>query len=46
RSSAERTAALPGWLDLYNWRRPHGSLGHKAPGARLAELNNVLGSYS
>jgi transposase InsO family protein len=48
RSSAERTAALPGWLELYNWRRPHGSLSHKPPGARLGELkrNNLVGSYS
>ena len=37
-SSAERTAALPGWLDHYNYRRPHGSLGHRPPAARLAEL--------
>jgi len=45
RDSRERTAALSGWLDFYNWRRPHGSLSHKPPGARLAELNNVAGSY-
>jgi transposase InsO family protein len=37
-SSAERTAALPGWLTHYNFTRRHGSLGHKAPAARLAEL--------
>lgn len=37
-SSAERTAALPGWLTHYNFTRGHGSLGHKAPAARLAEL--------
>jgi len=37
-SSAERTAALPGWLDHYNFSRRHGSLGHKAPVTRLAEL--------
>jgi transposase InsO family protein len=37
-SSVERTGALPGWLDHYNFRRRHGSLGHKAPAARLAEL--------
>jgi transposase InsO family protein len=37
-SSAERTAALPGWLDHYNFRRGHGSLGHRGPAARLAEL--------
>jgi len=48
RSSAERTAALPGWLEFYNWRRPHGSLSHKPPGTRLGELkrNNLVGSYS
>jgi len=45
RESAQRTAALSGWMDFYNWRRPHGSLGHRSPGARLAELNNVAGSY-
>jgi transposase InsO family protein len=37
-NSAERTAALPGWLTHYNFTRRHGSLGHKAPAARLAEL--------
>ena len=45
RSSAERTAALDGWLWRYNHERPHGSLGRKPPSARLTELNNVLGSY-
>jgi transposase InsO family protein len=37
-SSTERTAALPGWLDHYNFRRGHGSLGHRPPATRLAEL--------
>jgi transposase InsO family protein len=37
-SSAERIAALPGWVDHYNFRRRHGSLGHQPPAARLAEL--------
>jgi transposase InsO family protein len=46
RDSRERTAALSGWLAFYNWSRPHGSLSHKPPGARLAELNNVAGSYT
>jgi transposase InsO family protein len=46
RTSAERTATLSGWLEFYNWRRPHGSLGKRPPGARLAELNNVAGSYT
>ena len=45
-SSAERTAALDGWLWRYNHQRPHGSLGRKPPAARLAELNNLLGSYT
>jgi len=46
RSSAERTAALEGWLWRYNYRRKHGALGRRPPAARLAELNNPLGSYS
>jgi transposase InsO family protein len=46
RSSAERTAALEGWLWRYNFKRPHGALGRRPPAARLAELNNALGSYS
>jgi len=45
RSSDERNAALAGWLDFYNRRRPHGALSHKPPIARLHELNNLLGSY-
>jgi transposase InsO family protein len=47
RDSRERTRALPGWLDHYNYRRPHGAIGRKPPGARLAELmNNGPGSYN
>jgi transposase InsO family protein len=45
-SSHERAAALDGWLWTYNHRRPHGSLSHKPPIARLTELNNLAGSYS
>jgi transposase InsO family protein len=44
-TSRERTAALDGWLWTYNHRRPHGSLRHKPPIARLNELNNLPGSY-
>jgi len=40
-SSAERTAALSGWIDHYNFRRRHGSLGHRPPAARLAELRTT-----
>ena len=41
-NSAERTAALPGWLTHYNFKRRHGSLGHKPPATRLAELEQHL----
>ncbi len=37
-SSAERAAALPLYLDRYNFKRPHGSLGHKPPASRLTNL--------
>jgi transposase InsO family protein len=49
RNSSEREAALSGWLDFYNRRRPHGSLGHQAPGDRLTALqqeNNLVGYYN
>jgi transposase InsO family protein len=36
-NSAERTAALPAWLEHYNFTRPHGSLSHKPPGSRLTK---------
>ena len=45
RDSTERNAALAGWIDFYNRRRPHGALSHQPPIARLNELNNLLGSY-
>jgi transposase InsO family protein len=47
-SSAERHRALGGWLEFYNRRRGHGSLGHRPPFERLAEIrrNNVVGSYN
>jgi transposase InsO family protein len=43
RTSAERTAALDGWLFTYNHRRRHRSLGRQTPATRL---NNLLGSNS
>jgi transposase InsO family protein len=47
RDSWQRRDALEGWLDFYNHRRPHGSLGRHPPVERLAQLvNNVSGSYS
>jgi transposase InsO family protein len=42
RSSAERTAALDGWLWHYNHRRRHSALGRQPPVSRT----NLLGSYS
>ena len=41
-SSAERTAALDGWLWHYNHHRPHSALGRQPPVSRT----NVLGSYT
>jgi transposase InsO family protein len=46
RTSRERSAALPGWLRRYNHRRPHAALNHNTPTARLADLNNVLRTYT
>ena len=37
-SSDERRAALAGWLDFYDRRRPHGSLGRQPPLQRLEAL--------
>ena len=42
-TSAERTAQLPSWLSHYNFRRPHGSLGHRPPATRS---NNLVRNYS
>jgi transposase InsO family protein len=42
-SSTERTAALTLYLERYNFRRPHRSLGHRPPASRLT---NVVGNYS
>ena len=39
RTSAERTAALDGWLWHYNHQRRHSALGHQPPIARLNERN-------
>ncbi|MGH2686857.1 MAG: IS481 family transposase [Actinomycetota bacterium] len=45
-NSDQRRAALAAWLERYNERRPHGSLGRQAPMTRLRQsLNNVLGAH-
>src|SRR4051794_25073666 len=40
-SSDERHAHLPAWLNHYNYRRPHGSLSHQPPAARLRDLTGT-----
>jgi transposase InsO family protein/transposase-like protein len=42
RDSAERTAALDGWLWTYNHRRRHQAIGRQTP---ISRVNNLLGSY-
>jgi transposase InsO family protein len=42
-TSAERTAALDGWLWRYNHHRRHQALGRQTP---ITRLNNLLGSYT
>jgi transposase InsO family protein len=42
-SSAERTAALDGWLWTYNHRRRHQAIGRPTP---ISRVNNLLGSYT
>jgi transposase InsO family protein len=43
RNSAERTAALDGWITYYNHHRRHSALSRQTPAQRL---NNLLGAYS
>jgi transposase InsO family protein len=40
RSSRHRSTALPHWLDHYNRRRPHSSLGNRPP---ISRVHNVRG---
>jgi transposase InsO family protein len=42
-SSAQRTAALDGWLWRYNHHRRHSAIGRQPP---ITRLNNLLGTYS
>ena len=45
-TNAQRRAALPGFLDHYNYRRPHRALDRQPPIQRLAERNNLAGTYN
>jgi transposase InsO family protein len=40
-TNAERRRALPTWLNHYNYKRPHSSLGHQPPATRI---NNLIGN--
>jgi transposase InsO family protein len=42
-STAERAAALDGWLFTYNHRRRHAGIGRQTP---IKRLNNLLGTYT
>lgn len=42
-SSAQRTAALDGWLWTYNHRRRHSGIGRATP---ITRLNNLRGTYT
>jgi len=42
-STRVRAAALQPYLDRYNYRRRHGSLGHQPPASRL---NNLVSNYT
>ena len=42
-TSAERAAALDGWIYRYNHHRPHTAIGRQPP---IIRLNNLLGTYT
>jgi transposase InsO family protein len=41
-SSADRAQYLGGWIEHYNWARPHGSLAAQPPMSRLPDGNNLM----
>lgn len=45
-SSTERTAALPGWLDHYNFRRGHALSATGRPQLGSPSWNNLVSNYS
>ncbi|MEU2058456.1 integrase core domain-containing protein, partial [Streptomyces bungoensis] len=38
-SDSERQAAFPGWLDWYNYHRPHTGIGGHTPASRVTNLS-------
>lgn len=40
-SNTERAAALPTWVDHYNYTRPHTALGGRPPASRCTGVNNL-----
>jgi transposase InsO family protein len=47
RNSVQRSQELGSWLHLYNWHRPHASLGHAPPICRSGlEGNNLLSLHT
>ncbi|MCI8451198.1 MAG: transposase, partial [Eggerthellaceae bacterium] len=41
-SEAGRAAALPAFLERYNWNRPHSACGGLPPMSRIVGVNNLL----
>jgi len=46
RDTNQRRLALTGWLDHYNYNRPHRALDGHTPAQRLAQRNNLTGTYT
>jgi transposase InsO family protein len=45
-TNEQRRLALPAFIDYYNHHRPHRALSGTPPAQRLAEQNNVAGTYT
>jgi transposase InsO family protein len=45
-TSADRTRALPGWLEHYNCARPHAALGKQPPMSRFPGGKNLMRAHN
>jgi transposase InsO family protein len=45
-TNGQRRMALPAFIDYYNFQRPHRALSGTPPAQRLAERNNLAGTYT